>query len=330
MSNSSLVNYTKLSPNCSSPRTNTIKKITIHHMAGNLTVEDCGELFAKTSRGASSNYGIGTDGRVGMYVEERNRAWTSGNRDNDQQAVTIEVANNGGAPNWEVSDAAYSKLIDLCVDICKRNNITKLNYTGTKDGNLTMHSMFAATACPGPYLKSKFSDIANKVNAKLVKTKTPTPAPSPVVPQTVTVPTKITQSNVSIQNFLNKYYGSYIKTVLGSLLAVDGSLGPASKKAIAIAFQVELNKVGAKLSIDGSFGPACATAFASKVTTLKHGTTGIFVTLWQCLLVAYGYNPNGIDGSFGNGCVTATNALFGAKGISKDSSVSGSDIDKLL
>jgi N-acetyl-anhydromuramyl-L-alanine amidase AmpD len=167
MSNSSLVNYTKLSPNCSSPRTNTIKKITIHHMAGNLTVEDCGELFAKTSRGASSNYGIGTDGRVGMYVEERNRAWTSGNRDNDQQAVTIEVANCKGAPNWEVSDAAYSKLIDLCVDICKRNNITKLNYTGNASGNLTMHSMFAATACPGPYLKSKFSDIAAKVNAKL-------------------------------------------------------------------------------------------------------------------------------------------------------------------
>lgn len=167
MSNSSLVDYTRLSPNRTAPRSHAIDKITIHHMAGDLTVEQCGNVFASSAREASSNYGIGSDGRVGMYVEEKNRSWASSNRDNDSRAITIEVANDGGAPNWHVSDKALSKLIDLCVDICKRNNIKKLNFTGNKSGNLTMHKYFAATACPGPYLESKFPYIADEVNKRL-------------------------------------------------------------------------------------------------------------------------------------------------------------------
>lgn len=99
---------------------------------------------------ASANYGIGYDARVGMYVEEKNRAWTSSNANNDHQAITIEVANDGGTPNWHVSDKVISKLIELCVDICKRNGITKLNYTGSANGNLTLHKFFAATVCPRP------------------------------------------------------------------------------------------------------------------------------------------------------------------------------------
>lgn len=169
MSNSNLVSYTKISPNRTSPRKDTIKKITIHHMAGNLSVESCGNVFAPASRKASANYGIGTDGRVGMYVEEKDRAWTSSNRDNDNQAVTIEVANNSVAPNWTVSDVAYSKLIDLCVDICQRNGIKELIWTGDKTGTLTCHYMFSNTACPGPYLKSKMPEIAAEVNARLNK-----------------------------------------------------------------------------------------------------------------------------------------------------------------
>lgn len=164
MSNSKLVNYTRLSPNCNKPRKGKISKITIHHMAGNLSVETCGRVFSG-KRKASSNYGIGSDGRVGMYVEEKNRAWTSSNAANDNVAVTIEVANDGGAKtNWHVSDTALRKLIDLCVDICRRNGIQRLNYTGNKNGNLTRHNMFAATTCPGPYLQSKFPYIAEEVN----------------------------------------------------------------------------------------------------------------------------------------------------------------------
>lgn len=176
MSNSKLVNYTRISPNSSNPRNDKIRKITIHHMAGNLSVETCGNVFASGGREASSNYGIGSDGRVGMYVEEKNRSWCSSSASNDHQAVTIEVANNGGAPNWPVSDTALRKLIDLCVDICQRNGIPKLNYTGGTSGNLTMHKWFAATACPGPYLESKFPYIASEVNKRLAGTSTTPPS----------------------------------------------------------------------------------------------------------------------------------------------------------
>ena len=164
MSNSPLVNYTKISKN-SNPRTKSIQKITIHHMAGNLSVETCGLVFQNGK--SSSNYGIGSDGRVGLYVEEHNRAWTSSNADNDHQAITIEVANDQIGGDWHVSDKALSKLIELCVDICKRNRIERLNYTGDKSGNLTMHKWFAATVCPGAYLESKFPYIATEVNKKL-------------------------------------------------------------------------------------------------------------------------------------------------------------------
>ena len=172
--NSSLVDYTKITHNKTVMNDKVNKKITIHHMAGNLSVETCANVFCGT-RKASSNYGIGTDGRVGLYVDEKDRAWTSSSSANDSQAVTIEVANNSGAPNWTVSDKAYNKLIDLCVDICKRNGIKKLIWTGDKTGTLTCHYMFAATACPGPYLKSKMPEIANLVNARLSGTTTTTP-----------------------------------------------------------------------------------------------------------------------------------------------------------
>lgn len=175
MSNSSLISYTKISPNRTSPRKKPIRKITIHHMAGNLTVEQCGAVFAPTSRKASSNYGIGTDGRIGMYVEEKDRAWTSSSPDNDNQAVTIEVANNALGPNWTVSDKSMASLIDLCVDICKRNGIQRLNFTGDKTGNLTMHCYFKSTLCPGPYLKSKFPYIASEVNKRLCAEAAPEP-----------------------------------------------------------------------------------------------------------------------------------------------------------
>lgn len=148
---------------------------------------------------------------------------------------------------------------------------------------------------------------------------------------TLKAPIAITQSKKEIQEFLNEYYGYEISGVLGELLDVDGSIGTKSKKALAIAYQVELNRLGADLEVDGSFGSATARAFDKYVGTLKKGVRGtIFVTLWQCVVVGYGYNPQGIDGSYGNGCVAATNKLFASKGISKDSSVSGSDINVLL
>lgn len=167
MSNSSLVNYTKLSPNHSSRNGHKISKITIHHMAGNASVETCGNIFASSNRQASANYGVDSNGRVGLYVDEAYRSWASSNRANDEVAVTIEVANDEYGGNWHVSDTALQKTIELCVDICKRNGIKQLNFTGDKNGNLTMHKYFIATACPGPYLASKFPYIAAEVNKRL-------------------------------------------------------------------------------------------------------------------------------------------------------------------
>ena len=166
--NSPLTDYVYLSPNADFPRAEEIKKITIHHMAEDLDLERLGLVFGNRDRQASANYAIGTDGRVALYVEEDNRAWTSSSRENDHQAVTIEVANDEIGGDWHVSDTAYEMLIELCVDICRRNGIQELVYTGDAEGNLTIHKFFNEdTECPGPYLESRMPDIAREVTERL-------------------------------------------------------------------------------------------------------------------------------------------------------------------
>ena len=178
MSNSPLVTYTRISPNQSSRLGNKIDTITIHHMAGNLSVETVGRVFSDGYREASANYAIDNDLQVGMYVEEKDRSWASSNGDNDRRAVTIELANDEIGGQWHVADKVIAKCIDLVVDICQRNGIKKLNYTGDTSGNLTKHCWFAATLCPGPYLGSKFDYIADQVNLRLDP---PKPTPKPVM-----------------------------------------------------------------------------------------------------------------------------------------------------
>lgn len=165
--NSPLTQYVYLTANAAFPRERQIDTITIHHMAGALELENLGAEFAKADRRASANYGIDVNGRIGLFVEEANRAWTSSNVENDSRAVTIEVANDEEGGIWHVSDASYQALIDLCVDICRRNGIQMLYYTGDAKGNLTTHKMFSDTECPGFYLESKLLDIANAVNTQL-------------------------------------------------------------------------------------------------------------------------------------------------------------------
>ncbi len=176
MTNTPLVSYTKLSPNCSD-RTAKIDTITIHHMACDISVESCGAGFALESRRASSNYGIDSTGKIALYVPENKRSWCSSNTANDNRAVTIEVANSMAKDPWPVSDAAYDSLIRLCVDICQRNGIEKLVWSDNvndriqhRNGcNMTVHRDFAATLCPGPYLMQRMGQIAEAVNARLAK-----------------------------------------------------------------------------------------------------------------------------------------------------------------
>lgn len=188
--NSPLIDHTRLSPNKTSPRNHRIDTITIHCMAGNLSVEACGSLFAQTSKKASSNYGIGSDGRIALYVEEKDRSWCSSNAANDNRAVTIEVANDGGGPDWHVSDKAMASLIRLTADICKRNRIQELKWKADRSligqtslQNMTVHRWFAAKSCPGNYLFDRHGYIADQVNRILTGTCTaPLDASSTQIP----------------------------------------------------------------------------------------------------------------------------------------------------
>lgn len=175
MSNSSLVCFTRISPNKNSPRNHAIDTITIHCMAGNLKIESCGDLFSKPNTQASSNYGIGSDGRIALFVDEGDRSWCSSSASNDNRAITIEVANDGGAETgWHVSDKALESLIKLCADICRRNGIKELKWKGDKslignvsEQNMTVHRWFKNKDCPGDYLYNKHGYIASEVNKLL-------------------------------------------------------------------------------------------------------------------------------------------------------------------
>ena len=177
MSNSPLVSYTKISPNKSSPRNHKIDTVTIHCVVGQCSVETLGNVFAPTSRQASSNYGIGYDGRIGMYVEEKDRSWCSSNAANDNRAITIEVASDTKEP-YAVTDKAYAALIDLLVDICKRNGIKELVWSTNKADrvnhkngcNMTVHRDYANKSCPGTYLYERHAQIASEVNKRLGST----------------------------------------------------------------------------------------------------------------------------------------------------------------
>ena len=172
MSNSNLVDLVSYSPNHSGRRTHPITKIAIHHTAGVLTAAGIGSVFKSTSRQASCNYGIGNDNKVVLVVDECNRAWTTSSAWCDNRAVTIEVSNCQYGGNWLVSDRVLNTLIDLVTDICRRNKIKNCTYTGGKDGILQMHKWYAQTSCPGPYLASKFTYIAQEVNKRLRGEKT--------------------------------------------------------------------------------------------------------------------------------------------------------------
>ena len=175
--NSSMVAYKKFSPNHSGQRTHGIDRITPHCVVGQCTVEGLGDWFAKSSTKASSNYGIDKDGRVGLYVEEKNRSWCTSSNANDQRAITIECASDTTEP-YAFRDVVYQTLIKLCIDICKRNGKNKLIWFGDKDKTLnyspksgemilTVHRWFANKSCPGNWMYARMGDLAEKVTKEL-------------------------------------------------------------------------------------------------------------------------------------------------------------------
>lgn len=268
MSNSELVVYKKLSPNKTHPRNHAIDTITIHVVDGDLTVEQIGTVFARKERSASSNYGVDSKGRIGLYVDEQDRSWCSSNKANDMRAVTIEVANDGGKnTGYHVSDAALIATIELVADICRRNDISELVWSNTKADrinhrngcNMTVHRDFANKACPGDYLMGKMPYIADTVNMLLH----PSTEKNPYREPEITVTSKANALLKGCKNFICEGEGvSWMQWEIARLgfynMNIDGKCGKGTVNAIK-----DLQTI-AGLKVDGLGGPATRKAIKSR------------------------------------------------------------------
>lgn len=248
MSNSPLVSYTKISPNRTSPRNHKIDTVTIHCVVGQCSVETLGNIFAPTSRQASCNYGIGADGRIGMYCEEKDRSWCSSNAANDNRAITIEVASDTKHP-YAVNAKAYAALIDLLVDICKRNGIPRLVWSTSKADrvnhkngcNMTVHRDYANKSCPGEYLYSRHAQIASEVNKRIGSTDT-RPQPEKVLYRVQTGAFRNKAgAEALLQQVKAKGFDTYMVKVNG-LYKVQ--VGAFAQKSNAIAMAAKLKAAG--------------------------------------------------------------------------------------
>lgn len=277
--NSSLVSYTKLSPNHSGKRTHSIDRITPHCVVGQLSAESICGCFTSTSRQASCNYGIGTDGRVSLCVEEKNRSWCSSSNANDQRAVTIECASDMKAP-YAMNSKVYESLIKLCTDICKRNGKKKLLWLGSKSKALnyspksdemvlTVHRWFANKSCPGDWLYSRLDDLAEKVTKNLsgTATSTPTTTTKKETLYRVQVGAYSVKNNADVQ--LKKVKAAGFDTYMvkvGGLYKIQ--VGAYSKKENAEAMQKKLKAKGFDSFITTQSGSAVTTTSKKSIDTI--------------------------------------------------------------
>ena len=280
MSNSTLVDYTRISPNRTSPRNHKIDTITIHCVVGQCSVETLGNIVAPTSRQASSNYGVGVDGRIGMYVEEKDRSWCSSNAANDNRAITIEVASDTTHP-YAVNDKAYAALLDLVTDICRRNGIKKLVWSTNKNErvnhlngcNMTVHRDYANKSCPGDYLYERHGAIAAEVNKRLGASAAEPETPSSGTGTLYKVQTGAFKQKSNAQALEKKLKAAGFDTYVvntGGYYKVQ--VGAFSKKANADAMLAKLKAAGYSDAFitTGSGGTAASVKVGSKAR-LKQG-----------------------------------------------------------
>ena len=304
MSNSPLVNYTKISPNRTSPRNHKIDTITIHCVVGQLSVETIGSIFAPTSRKASSNYGVGFDGRIGMYCEEKDRSWCTSSSSNDNRAITIEVASDTTHP-YAVKPEALAATIKLIADICKRNGIKKLLWKGDKNligqvdkQNMSVHRWFANKSCPGDYLYERHGYIADEVN-KLLEPITQ-PKPTNPVDTLYRVQTGAFSSKANADALLAKVKAKGFDTYMiqdGGLYKVQ--VGAYSNKTNADAQAAKLKAAGFDTYITTKSGTAVTSGVTKKSVTeiareVIAGKWGNGVERTNKLKAA-GYNPTTIQ-----------------------------------
>ena len=224
---SELSTYCKqMSPN-KSVRTEKITKITIHHMACIASADAIAATFALPRRCASANYLIGKDGEIKCNVDEEFRAWTSGNAENDQKAITIEVSNCSLKPDWEISEKCMNSLVLLCADICRRYCIVPY-FTGDKKGSITFHYMFQATECPGPYIKKNIKNIITMINNELCLIEKPVETPKPKEDATASFKVKVTCKCLNIRSGAGTTYkvvGSITDNGVYTIVETKGNWG---------------------------------------------------------------------------------------------------------
>ena len=281
MSNSTLVDYTKISPNRTSPRNHKIDTITIHCVVGQCSAERIGEIFKPTSRQASSNYGIGYDGRIGLYVDEADRSWCSSSAANDNRAITIEVASDTTHP-YAVNAKAYVALLDLVTDICRRNGIKKLVWSTNKNErvnhlngcNMTVHRDYANKSCPGDYLYERHGAIAAEVNKRLGASAAEPETPSSGTGTLYKVQTGAFKQKSNAQALEKKLKAAGFDTYVvntGGYYKVQ--VGAFSKKANAEAMLAKLKAAGYSDAFitTGSGGTAAASVKVGSKVRLKQG-----------------------------------------------------------
>lgn len=326
MSNSSLVNYTRISPNRNSPRNHKIDTITIHCVVGQCSVETLGNIFANSNIEASSNYGVGYDGRIGMYVEEKDRSWCSSSASNDNRAITIEVASDTYHP-YAVNDAAYEALIKLVADICRRNGIKELKWKADKSligqvdkQNMTVHRWFANKSCPGDYLYSRHGDIAKRVNALLGASGGSNQAVELKVGNTI--------------NFLggkvyNSAYAAIPKTTNCKAGPAKITVVHSGKHPYHIVHTDSQSSVYGWVDAASISGAAMSavtpvittpveTSYTPNMPTLRKGSTGSIVKNLQFILNGVGFNCGTADGDYGAKTVSAMKAYQKKYGLTAD------------
>lgn len=273
--NSKLISYTKLSPNHSGTRTHSIDRITPHCVVGQLSAESICGCFTSTSRQASCNYGIGTDGRISLCVEEKNRSWCSSSNANDQRAVTIECASDKTEP-YAMNSKVYESLIKLCTDICKRNGKKKLLWLGDKNKTLnyspksdemviTVHRWFANKSCPGNWLYAKLGDLAAKVTANLNETASTDTKKDTLYRVQVGAYSVKSNADTQLKKVKAAGFDTYMVKV-GGLYKIQ--VGAYSKKTNAEAMQKKLKEKGFDAFITTQSGSAVTESSKKSIDTI--------------------------------------------------------------
>lgn len=336
--NSKLVSYTRLSPNHSGQRTQNIYMIAPHCVVGQASVETLGNIFAPRSRQASCNYGIGADGRVGMYCEEKNRSWCTSSNWVDQRAVTIECASDAKAP-YAFNNTVYNKLVDLCVDICKRNGKNKILWLGSRakieaykpksnEMLFVVHRFYANKSCPGDWLMARMDDLTKRVNAKLgtatapsVSQSTTTAAQNKSFPSTPFL-VQVLVSDLNIRKGAGTNYASVGHTGKGEFTITKVSNGWGYLKSgagwiyLGNASYVKVGKTVA--SSTSGYSPSKVadakgknSAYNGKYITtadlnLRYAPNGAIITVMPKGTTVYNYGWYTQDGSTTWLCVQAT------------------------